>query len=140
MYSRTFDQGMNGANPPREKGTDMSKNGTRDQPLWQWNAYSLSTAIADKEVSCADAMGSTVERMRATNGQINAVVDDLSEAALRQAAEHDRILAERGPLGPLHGVPVTIKENVDQTGRATPNGVTAFKEIIAPPTPLWCAT
>ena len=110
----------------------MSENSTRDQPLWQWSACALAKAIADKEVSCAEAVGSTVDRMRATNGKINAIVDDLSEAALQQAAEHDRILAERGPLGALHGVPVTIKENVDQKGRATPNGVTAFKDIIAP--------
>ena len=110
----------------------MSEESIRDQPLWQWSACALAKAIADKDVSCAEAVGSTVERMRATNGKINAVVDDLSEAALQQATEHDRILAERGPLGPLHGVPVTIKENVDQKGRATPNGVTAFKDIIAP--------
>src|SRR6185503_489817 len=37
-----------------------------------------------------------------------------------------------GPIGPLHGVPVTIKENVDQEGCATPNGVVAFKGVIAP--------
>ncbi|MEM9756724.1 MAG: amidase, partial [Pseudomonadota bacterium] len=34
--------------------------------------------------------------------------------------------------GPLHGVPVTIKVNVDQKGRATTNGVVAFSDVIAP--------
>ncbi len=34
-------------------------------------------------------------------------------------------------VGPLHGVPVTIKENIDQEGCATVNGVAAFKDVIA---------
>ena len=110
----------------------MSENDTWDQPLWQWSACALAKAIADKEIRCVDAVGSSIDRLRATNDAINAVVDDLSESALQQAAEHDRILSEGGSLGALHGVPVTIKENVDQKGRATPNGVTAYKEIIAP--------
>lgn len=103
-----------------------------ESPLWQWSACDLAEAIAAGTISAAQAVDSTVQRMRATNGTINAVVDDLSDTALRQAEAHDRILKESGPIGPLHGVPVTIKENVDQKGRATPNGVTAFKDVIAP--------
>lgn len=103
-----------------------------DTPLWQWSACELAEAIANGEVSAAEAVGSVVTRMRETNGAINAVVDDLSDDALRQAEAHDQTLKASGPIGPLHGVPVTIKENVDQKGRATPNGVTAFKDIIAP--------
>ena len=110
----------------------MTENRSHERPLWQWSATDLAAAIAAKQVSAADAVGSAVERMGATNGRINAVVDDLSAAALEQAAAHDRILAERGPIGPLHGVPVTIKENIDQKGCATPNGVTGYADVIAP--------
>ncbi|MEO1719936.1 MAG: amidase, partial [Pseudomonadota bacterium] len=39
--------------------------------------------------------------------------------------------ASTGPVGPLHGVPITIKENVDQAGHATPNGVIAYKDVMA---------
>jgi amidase len=102
------------------------------RPLWQWSACDLAEAIAARRVKTVEAVGSVVTRMRESNGKINAVVDDCSEEALRQAEAHDRELAENGPIGPLHGVPVTIKENVDQKGRATPNGVTAFKDVIAP--------
>jgi len=110
----------------------MTEARTSDRPLWQWSASDLAEAIAAGQVTSAAAIGSAVERMAATNGRINAVVDDLSEQALAQAEAHDKILAESGPIGPLHGVPVTIKENIDQTGRATPNGVTAYKDVIAP--------
>jgi len=102
------------------------------RPLWQWSACDLAEAIAARRVTTVEAVSSVVTRMRETNGKINAVVDDCSEEALRQAEAHDREMARNGPVGPLHGVPVTIKENVDQNGRATPNGVTAFKNVIAP--------
>ncbi len=102
-----------------------------DRPLWQESACALADRIANRSVSATEAVTQTVERMRARNGAINAIVDDLGDEAIQQAAEHDRIQAASGPIGPLHGVPVTIKENIDQAGRATPNGVTAFQSIIA---------
>ncbi|HUS95776.1 MAG TPA: amidase family protein [Hyphomicrobiaceae bacterium] len=103
-----------------------------ERPLWQWSACELAAGIAGKRVSAVEVVEATVTRMRARNGKINAVVDDLGDEALSQAAELDRIMVASGPIGPLHGVPVTIKENVDQKGRATPNGVPAFKDVIAP--------
>ncbi|MCP5367405.1 MAG: amidase family protein [Hyphomicrobiales bacterium] len=100
--------------------------------LWRWSACDLAAAIAKREVSCAEAVGAVVDRVRATNGEINAIVDDLTDEALEQAAAQDRALAAGGPLGPLHGVPVTVKINVDYKGRATTNGVEAFQSVIAP--------
>ena len=51
---------------------------------------------------------------------------DRADAAVARAIKSNE------PLGPLHGVPVTIKENVDQEGCATVNGVAAFRDVIAP--------
>jgi amidase len=103
-----------------------------DKPLWQLSACDLAAKIASGEVSSLKAVTATVERMRAVNPKLNAVVDDLGDAAIAEAKQHDAAMAKSGAIGPLHGVPVTIKENIDQTGRATPNGVAAFKDIIAP--------
>ena len=103
-----------------------------NQPLWQLSASEIAECIAAGEVSASDSVASVIERIDATNGEINAIVDDLRDAARTRAAELDRVFAKQGPVGPLHGVPVTIKENVDQSGRATPNGVAAFAEVIAP--------
>ena len=100
--------------------------------IWQLSATELARAIANKQISALEAVQSTVDRMHAVNPRLNAVVDDLSEQAITMARAHDEQLRSRGPIGPLHGVPVTIKENIDQQGRATPNGVTAFKDVIAP--------
>ncbi len=103
-----------------------------ERPLWQWSACDLAAAIADRRLTAREAVEAAVTRMRTCNPRINAVVDDLSDAALARATELDRRMASGGPVGPLHGVPVTIKENIDQKGRPTPNGVTAYREVVAP--------
>ena len=100
--------------------------------LWQLSACDLASLISKGDVSATEAVTSALDRMQATNGTINAVVDDLSDSALQDAARLDTVAAAQGPVGPLHGVPVTIKENTDQIGHATPNGVAGFKDVIAP--------
>ena len=57
--------------------------------------------------------------MDQVNPALNAVVMDLSDEARQRAAALDRARASGAALGPLHGVPVSIKVNVDQTGLAT---------------------
>ena len=103
-----------------------------DRVLWQLSACELAELIAKREVSSREAVAAAVERMRARNPQINAIVEEMGEEAITEAARHDEVMARHGPMGPLHGVPITIKENVDQEGLATPNGVTAFRDVIAP--------
>lgn len=103
-----------------------------ERPVWQLGAGEVAQAIAERRLTAADAVGAAVERMRARNPEINAVVDDLGDSALAEAEAHDTMFAKSGPIGPLHGVPVTIKENIDQEGRATPNGVSGYADVIAP--------
>jgi len=100
-------------------------------PLWTWDAAALATAIRKREISARDAVAACVARMHAVNPRLSAVTVDLSEAALAQADRADAAVARGDVLGPLHGVPVTIKENVDQEGCATVNGVEAFRDVIA---------
>jgi hypothetical protein len=69
--------------------------------------------------------------MAAVNPKLNAVTVDLSQSAHVTADEADGAVARGENLGALHGVPVTIKENVDQEGCATTNGVVVFQHIIA---------
>lgn len=103
-----------------------------DTPLWRLGAADLAARIAGRDVSAVEAVGAALDRMEAVNGHLNAVVDACVDEARAEAARLDAEMAKTGPVGPLHGVPVTIKVNVDQTGRATTNGVTALKDVMAP--------
>ncbi len=103
-----------------------------ERPIWQMGAAELASAVAAGSLSARQTVSAAVDRMHATNGKLNAVVDDLSDQALKRADAIDAAIARGEPAGPLAGVPITIKENVDQEGRPTPNGVPAFKDIIGP--------
>jgi amidase len=100
--------------------------------LWQSSACELSEGIRRGTYSCRDVMDSVVGRIRAKNGELNAIVYDYTEEALAEAGRADEELASGTNRGPLHGIPVTIKENVDQLGKPTPNGIPAFAGVIAP--------
>jgi amidase len=84
---------------------------------------------------------SCLSRLEQVNPRVNAVVDVLADEALIAADRADHALADGETIGLLHGVPVTIKINVDYAGRATTNGVAAFKDRIAkddsPPVANW---
>ena len=101
-------------------------------PLWARDATDLAAAIRAREVSCVDVMSSVVERIRSMNPTLNAIVQDLTVQALDQAGEADRALAAGQPTGPLHGIPVTVKINVDVEGQPTSNGLPALAHNIAP--------
>ncbi|MBF6989696.1 MULTISPECIES: amidase family protein [Cupriavidus] len=99
--------------------------------LWRLSAVDLARHIASREISCREAAASCLARLDDVNPRLNAVVEVLADEALHTAAEADAMLARGEPVGPLHGVPVTIKVNVDQAGRATTNGVAAYRSTVA---------
>ncbi|MEP4198818.1 MAG: amidase family protein [Aliishimia sp.] len=97
-------------------------------PLWQWSATEIATSTRDSSLTAIEVTEAAIARMEEVNPDLNAVVENLADAARDEAKVLD---AKDGPKGPLHGVPVTIKINVDQKGQATSNGVPAFKDLIA---------
>ncbi len=99
--------------------------------LWRWDAVRIAKAVKAREISAREAVGSCVERMHAVNPALNAVTRDLSAQALAEAGELDAAIARGEPVGPMAGVPVTIKQNIDQAGCPTSNGVVAFEKIVA---------
>ena len=99
--------------------------------LWRLGAVNTAEGIRQKQFSAVEVLDSVLERIAVRNPGLNAIVDDCSEEAQTAARVADRTLARGEPIGPLHGVPITIKTNVDQAGRATSNGLPVLKDAIA---------
>jgi amidase len=112
-----------------------------ERALWQWDAAELAAAIRTRKISSREAVQAVLHRLDAVNPALNAVTVLLADQALAAADRADGAVKRGEALGPLHGVPVTIKENIDQVDQATANGVVAFKDLIAkvdsPPVANW---
>ena len=100
--------------------------------LWRMSASEIVKATTAGEVRSIDVITSVVDRMQKVNPKLNAIVCDLSDEALKTAELLDRARNNGKECGSLHGVPVTIKINVDQKGHSTSNGVLALKDWMAP--------
>ena len=100
--------------------------------LWSRSALELASNIANKEVSSVEVVTAHLDRIAEVNPTINAVVRVLGESALESAAKADAATARGESLGAFHGVPFTIKENIDVAGQATTQGIPALAEAIPP--------
>ncbi len=98
--------------------------------LWRLDATEQARLIRTGAVSSVELTETTLARVHAVNPRINAIVDLLADEALQAAAEADRKTRAGEQPGLLHGVPVTVKINVDYAGRANTNGVVAYKDNI----------
>lgn len=101
------------------------------QDIWRLSATDLASLIRSKKVSAQEAATAALARLDAVNPKINAVVDHKPEEVLAQAAAIDAAIGRGEDVGPLGGVPVTVKVNIDQKGFATTNGLKLQREAIA---------
>ncbi|MCW5736899.1 MAG: amidase, partial [Enhydrobacter sp.] len=99
--------------------------------LWQYDATDLARLIRTGRASATEAVDSVFGRLHKVNPAINAVVRVLEPEARAAAETADAARARGHALPPLHGVPVTIKINVDMAGSPTDNGVVPLKDLIA---------
>ncbi len=99
--------------------------------IWRLGAAQIAARVAERKVSATEVAEAALARLDAVNPRLNAVVDHRPDEVLARAAEVDAALARGEPQGPLAGVPIVIKVNVDQAGFATTNGLTIQKDLIA---------
>jgi amidase len=92
------------------------------------SATEIANDIALKRISSLDALEHFCSRVERFNPQINAIaVSDLDRAKAR-AREADAALGRGERWGPLHGVPITVKESLDIAGLPTTWGMEALKD------------
>jgi fatty acid amide hydrolase len=92
--------------------------------LHQLDATALLAALAKGETSSVEIVSALIERRRAVGDKVGAIVLPLDDSA-RKAAEAADAARRRGdPIGPLHGLPMTIKDNFEVIGTPATLGVT----------------
>ncbi len=99
--------------------------------FWRHSASKLVSALRNREISSRELLESHLSRIETVNSKVNAITTVLHDEALRSADVADATIAQGEELGPLHGLPITIKENIDVAGSATTNGLVSRKEALA---------
>ena len=99
--------------------------------LWQESATELARKIRSGETTSREVVEAHLERIEAVNSQLNAVVEVRAEEVRREADAADAKIKSGGPLGSLHGVPFSIKVNLDVTGYPTNEGCVTLKDLVA---------
>lgn len=95
------------------------------------SASALAAAIRDGHIGARELLEHFLARVDRHNPAINAIVVDVRDRARERADAADRARARGEPMGPLHGVPMTIKESYDLAGTPTTWGVPAQRDNIA---------
>lgn len=85
--------------------------------------------IRNKEIGCAELVELYINRIGEINPQLNAVVA-MADDAIEQAKRADTQLAQGKPVGPLHGVPMTIKDCFDTAGLVSTWGTLGRKDFV----------
>jgi amidase len=101
-----------------------------ETPLFR-SATDAGQAIRRKELSSRELTEMLIERIEAVNPALNAVVELRRGAALQEALAADEATARDDVAGPLHGVPMTIKDSFNVAGLHTTWGNPAFKDFVA---------
>jgi len=86
------------------------------------SATELAAAIRGKEISSTELVECYLDRIEALNPGLGAVVAVAAERACSEAGEADRRLARGEQVGPLHGLPVTVKDCLETAGMRTTCG------------------
>ncbi len=100
-------------------------------PFLLRSATELAAMIRRGEARSEEVVAAHLERVRELNPVCNAVVRVREREALAEAREADRAVADGRDVGPLHGVPCTIKESFELTGMPQTAGLVSRREVVA---------
>ncbi|HEY0949770.1 amidase [Nocardioides sp.] len=92
--------------------TDLSRAGVAE----------TARLVAGGEISARGVVEQALARIETRDRGLNAISQLMVDAAIAEAQERDEALTADGPIGPLHGVPVVIKEEIDVAGTVTTFG------------------
>jgi aspartyl-tRNA(Asn)/glutamyl-tRNA(Gln) amidotransferase subunit A len=90
----------------------------------------LSKLIASLEVSCVEVVDASIERIEKLNPKLNAFITVLGESARREAKQADLLIKEGKYLGPLHGIPISLKDLIYVKGVRSTSGSKILADFV----------
>ena len=95
-----------------------------------WSASRIAAAIRSKEITSVEIVEACLSRIETINPIINAAVQVVADRALREAQHLDKMANQDKFKGPLHGVPISIKDSLDTEGIVTTGGTLGRRHFV----------
>ncbi len=95
-----------------------------------WSATKIAAEIRSGNLTSSEVVGACLDRIEQVNPNINAAVVVVADRARREAWELDRMAKNGDFKGPLHGVPVSIKDSLDTEGIVTTGGTLGRRDFV----------
>ena len=106
---------------------------THPSDIVMLDAVPLAHAIRFRQVSCVEVMSAYLDHIEALNPKVNAIVARQDRSALlAQARERDAQLPRGTPMGPLHGLPIAVKDLAPVKGMPMTMGSPILKDFMPP--------
>ena len=90
----------------------------------------LTQAFDAGKTTSATATNTYLDRIANQNGALNAFITVMADAARQDASASDKRRAEGKALGPLDGIPIALKDNIDVAGVPTTGGIEAYRRSV----------
>lgn len=90
----------------------------------------VSSSIANRTVSSVDVVDACLTQLEATEADLNAFISVFWDRARDEASKCDSAVIKGRPAGPLHGVPLSIKDNIPVKGQTTTVGSALYKDWV----------
>jgi amidase len=127
MVRRAFERHRDGGGRSSRIRLAACRPDMTDPALWRQTATELAGSIRSRELSALEVVDAHLARIEQVNPLLNAIVTLDAEGARRAAAEADRRLAAGVTPGPLHGLPIAVKDLVDTAGMRTTYGSPIYR-------------
>ncbi len=98
---------------------------------WKLSGAQVAALVRERKISAVEVAQSALARLDAVNPSLNAIVECRPDEVLARARQIDEAVARGDKVGPLAGVTVATKVNVDHAGYATTNGLRSQKDLVA---------
>ncbi|MGJ9457493.1 amidase [Oceanobacillus sp. CF4.6] len=103
----------------------------KERMIIDMDATAIASAIQNREIKSSEAVTAYIKHISEVNPTINAMVEDRFEKALEDANEMDAMMERNEVKGPLHGVPISIKESLHVTEMKTTAGLEHRQDLIS---------
>ncbi len=113
-----------------EPVSDSGTSSGLTDPLHYSSARAIADAVRETRISCVEVVDAFLARIEEVNPALNAVVQLRADGARSDARRADAALARGEPWGPLHGLPLTIKDSLDTAGMISTGGTLGRAEFV----------